>query len=253
MPDILPGSLLGLTGVYVGLGGDRTSGRDINAFELLLNSPSDIQVLARPSWWNFRHTFTVIGGMMLIILIALVWITLLRRQVEERTLQLTSEIKSREQAEHQRALEAERARIAQDLHDDLGATLTEIRFLGAVKSRDSLMPETTRNQLREISEKSRQLVSSLDEIVWAVNPANDSLPSLASYLRHVAEEFFRTTEIRYRLDVDQSLPAVALTSEMRHNLYLVVREALNNIAKHSRATEAWLRIHWKDQSTSHCR
>jgi signal transduction histidine kinase len=168
--------------------------------------------------------------------------------VEERTLQLTSEIKSREQAEHQRALEAERARIAQDLHDDLGATLTEIRFLGAVKSRDSLMPEATRAQLREISEKSRQLVSSLDEIVWAVNPANDSLPSLASYLRHVAEEFFRTTEIRYRLDVDQSLPAVALTSEIRHNLYLVVREALNNIAKHSRATEAWLRIHWQDQS-----
>lgn len=248
MPDILPGSLLGLTGVYAGLGGDRTTGRDINAFELLLNSPSDIQVLARPSWWNFRHTFSVIGGMMLIILIALVWITLLHRQVEERTLQLTSEIKSREQAEHQRALEAERARIAQDLHDDLGATLTEIRFLGAVKSRDSLMPEATRAQLKEISEKSRQLVSSLDEIVWAVNPANDSLPSLASYLRHVAEEFFRTTEIRYRLDVDQSLPAVALTSEIRHNLYLVVREALNNIAKHSRATEAWLRIHWKDQS-----
>jgi signal transduction histidine kinase len=248
IPDILPGSLLGLTGVYVGLGGDRTTGRDINAFELLLNSPADIQVLARPSWWNFRHTFTVIGGMMLIILVALVWITLLRRQVEERTLQLTSEIKSREQAEHQRALEAERARIAQDLHDDLGATLTEIRFLGAVKSRDSLMPEITRTQLKEISEKSRQLVSSLDEIVWAVNPANDSLPSLASYLRHVAGEFFRTTEIRYRLDVDQSLPAVALTSEIRHNLYLVVREALNNIARHSRATEAWLRIHWKDQS-----
>ena len=78
-----------------------------------------------------------------------------------------------------------------------------------------------------------------------MNPANDSLPSLASYLRHVAEEFFRTTEIRYRLDVDQSLPAVALTSEIRHNLYLVVREALNNIAKHSGATEVKLQIRWQ--------
>lgn len=248
LPDILPGSLLELTGVYAGQGGDRASSRDIDSFELLLNSPSDIRVLARPSWWTLRHIFTVIGGMVFVILAALVWITLLRRQIEERTLQLTAEIKSREQAEHQHALEAERARIAQDLHDDLGATLTEIRFLSAVKSRDALVPQATRSQLREVSEKSRQMVSSLDEIVWAVNPANDFLPSLASYLRHVAEEFFRTTEVRCRLDVDESLPSVALTSEVRHNLYLVVREALNNIAKHSQATEAWLRIHWKDQS-----
>ena len=248
LPEILPGSLLELTGVYMGEGGDRASGRDIDSFEILLNSPSDIHVLARPSWWTFRHTVTVIGGMILAIFVSIIWITLLRRQVEERTLQLTREIKNREQAEHQRVLEAERARIARDLHDDLGATLTEIRFLSAVKSRDLLIPPATRYQLMEVSEKSRQMVSSLDEIVWAVNPANDTLPSLAVYLRHVAEEFFRTTEMRYRLDVDQTLPSIALTSEVRHNLYLVIREALNNIAKHSRATEVWLRINWKDQS-----
>jgi signal transduction histidine kinase len=244
LPDILPGSLLELTGVYMGQGGDRTA---VDSFELLLDSPSDIRVLARPSWWTFRHTLAVIGTLLVVILVALAWISLLRRQVDERTLQLTAEIKSRQQVEHQRALEAERSRIAQDLHDDLGATLTEIRFLSAVKGRDVLVPETTRSQLREVSEKSRQMVSSLDEIVWAVNPANDSLPSLASYLCHLTEEFFRTTETRCRLDVDELLPPVALTSEVRHNLYLVVREALNNIAKHSRSTEAWLRIHWKDQ------
>jgi signal transduction histidine kinase len=92
------------------------------------------------------------------------------------------------------------------------------------------------------------MVSSLDEIVWAINPANDSLSNLADYLCQAAEEFFSATAIRCRLDVDESLPSVPLTSEVRHNLYLVVREALNNIAKHSRATEAWLRIHWKDQN-----
>jgi signal transduction histidine kinase len=245
LPGILPGSLLRLTGVYVGLGGDRVSGRDIDSFELLLNSPSDVQVLARPPWWTFRHTFTVIGGMVLVILAAFVWITVLRREVQERTAQLTSEIKSRERAEHQRALEAERTRIARDLHDDLGASLTVIRFLGAVKSRDALVPEATRSQLKEISDKSRQMVASLDEIVWAVNPANDSLSSLEVYLRYVAEEFFRSTQIRYRLDIDTILPSVTLTSEIRHNLYLVVREGLNNIAKHSHATEALLRIHWQ--------
>jgi signal transduction histidine kinase len=102
--------------------------------------------------------------------------------------------------------------------------------------------------LMVVSEKARQMVSSLDEIVWAVNPANDSLPSLANYFCHLTGEFFRTTEVRCRLDVDEALPPIALTSEVRHNLYLVVRETLNNIAKHSKATEAWLRIHWKDQA-----
>jgi signal transduction histidine kinase len=248
LSNILPGSLLELTGVYVGQGGDRASNQGIDSFELLLNSTADIRVLARPSWWTVRHTLIVIGGLLLVTLGALVWVTMLRRQVEERSAQLAAEIKSRELAERQRALESERARIAQDLHDDLGATLTEIRFLSAVEGRDSLVPQATRSQLIEVSEKSRQMLSSLDEIVWAVNPANDSLPSLTSYLRHVAEEFFRATELRCRLDVDQSPPAVALTSEVRHNLYLAVREALNNVAKHSRATEVWLRIHWQDEA-----
>jgi signal transduction histidine kinase len=245
LSGLLPGSKLALTGVYMGEGGDRASSREIDSFELLLDSPDDIRVLARPSWWNIRHALTVMCGMLVVLLLALVWITMLRRQVEERSRQLTAEIKSREQAEHQRALEGERARIAQDLHDDLGATLTEIRFLSAVESCDSLVPTATRTQMRKVSEKSHQLVSSLDEIVWAVNPANDSLSSLANYLCHVAEEFFRTTSIRCRLDVDESLPPMALNSEVRHNLCLSVREALNNIAKHSHATEAWLRIHWQ--------
>jgi signal transduction histidine kinase len=189
----------------------------------------------------------LIGGMVFVILAALVWITLLHRQVKEQTTRLTIEIKGREQTEYQRALEEERARIASDLHDQLGAALTEIRFLGVTESRDLSVPAATRSLLVKVSEKSRQMVSSLDEIVWAINPANDSLANLADYLCQAAEEFFSATEIRCRLDVDESLPSVPLTSEVRHNLYLVVREALNNIAKHSRATEAWLRIHWKDQ------
>jgi signal transduction histidine kinase len=245
LSGLLPGSQLALSGVYLGLGGDRASSREIDSFELLLDSPDDIRVLARPSWWTMRHTLAVMGGMLFVLLLALVWITVLRRQVEERSRQLTAEIKNRERAEHQRALEGERARIAQDLHDDLGATLTEIRFLSAVESCDALVPSATRTQMRKVSEKSHQLVSSLDEIVWAVNPANDSLANLVNYLCHVADEFFRPTSVRCRQDVDESLPFMALNSEVRHNLYLSVREALNNVAKHSHATEAWLRIHWR--------
>ncbi|HEV2438032.1 MAG TPA: sensor histidine kinase, partial [Verrucomicrobiae bacterium] len=242
LPGLSPGSLLELTGVYEGQGGDLASGREIDSFDLLLNSAADVTVLARPSWWTLRHTVTVIGAMALAILAAMVWITLLHRQVEERSAQLAAEVRRREQTERQGELEKERARIARDLHDDLGATLTQIRFLSALESRDAQVPEGARGRMGQISEKSREMVASLDEIVWAVNPTNDSLPSLANYLCHFAEEFFQPTPVRCRLDVDDSLPPAALTSEVRHNLYLAVREALNNISKHSQATEVWLRI-----------
>ncbi|MDB6017463.1 MAG: Histidine kinase [Pedosphaera sp.] len=248
LPNILPGSLLELTGVYAGQGGDWASGRDIDSFELLLDSPSAVHVLARPSWWTVRHSLEVLSGMVLVVLGAFVWIALLRQQVEERSLRLAAEIQRREQTEHQRTLEAERSRIAQDLHDDLGATLTQIRFLSAVESSDSAVPKATREQLKQVSEKSHQMMTSLDEIVWAVNPANDSVRSLAAYLRHVASEFFCGTPINCRFDVDKSLPMLPLTSEVRHNLYLAVREALNNSARHSNATELWLRIHWREKT-----
>jgi signal transduction histidine kinase len=70
---------------------------------------------------------------------------------------------------------------------------------------------------------------------------------LANYLCHVAQEFFGNSAISCRLDVDDSLPEINLKSEARHNLYLAVREALNNTAKHSKAAEVWLRIHWQAQ------
>jgi signal transduction histidine kinase len=245
-PTIAPGTRLQVTGVcqidpvpYAELG------LRVGLVRILTRSRADLVVLARPPWWTVRRALAVIGGMTFVILAALIWIKQLRHQVEERSIQLTTEIQRREQIERQRALEEERARIAQDLHDDLGAALTQIRFLSAVESRDAAVPEGTRSRLRQVSEKSHHLVTSLDEIVWAINPANDSLPKLANYLCHVAEEFFLTTPIRCRLDVDESLPSLALTSEVRHNLYLSVREGLNNIAKHSGATEVWLRILWK--------
>jgi signal transduction histidine kinase len=249
LPAILPGSLLEVTGVYAGQGNDLPAGREINSFELLLNSASGVTVLARPSWWTTRHTLSVLGVMATVTLAALCWIALLRRQVEERSSQLAAEIRRHEHTERQRELEEERARIARDLHDDLGASLTQIRFLSAVESRDSQLPESTRSRMGQVSEKSRELVASLDEIVWAVNPANDSLPNVANYLCHFAEELFRPTSVRCRLDVEDSLPPVPLTSEVRHNLYLAVREALNNVLKHSQATESWLRIHFQPPGT----
>jgi signal transduction histidine kinase len=84
----------------------------------------------------------------------------------------------------------------------------------------------------------RELTRALDEIVWAVNPQHDTLDSLASYLGRFAEDFLRVAGIRCRLDVPLRLPHWPLTAEVRHNLFLAFKEALNNTVKHAGATEA---------------
>lgn len=248
LPQITPDSTVEVTGIYAAQGGDISSTPEINSFELLLNSPTDVQILTRPSWWTLRHTLTILGVTAPVVLIAFVWIFVLRRQVEKRTRQLAVEIQRHEQTERQRDIEAERSRIARDLHDALGAALTQIRFLSIRGSRASQMPEKSRAQMLRISEKSLEMVSALDEIVWAVNPANDSLDKLVPYLCHIAEDFFSSSTIHCRLDVDENFSSAPLTAEVRHDLYLAVREALNNIAKHSQATEVWFRINWHNHA-----
>lgn len=133
-----------------------------------------------------------------------------------------------ELAERQRVLERERARIAQDIHDDIGASLTRI----------TLLSQSPREEdLDRIYHTARNLTRSLDEIVWAVNPRHDTLDSLATYLGKFAQDFLGTAGIRCRLDVPVSLPTLPLTAETRHNVFLAFKEALNNAVKHSGATE----------------
>jgi signal transduction histidine kinase len=122
--------------------------------------------------------------------------------------------------QRERALEQERLRIARDIHDEVGASLTKIGRL-ATKLPDSDIAETT-----------REVVQAMDEIVWAVNPRNDTLDNMANYLVHYTEEFVRPTGIRCGLDVPFTLPARALMADIRHNVFMVVKEALNNAVKH---------------------
>src|SRR5208337_1220807 len=116
--DLSLGSQLELTGVYAGNGGNRTTGTEVASFELLLNSAADIQVLARSPFWTLPRLLILVGALLGVLGLALVWIRLLHHKVQQRTAQLQKEVHDREKAEHQRALEQERARIARDLHDD---------------------------------------------------------------------------------------------------------------------------------------
>jgi ligand-binding sensor domain-containing protein/signal transduction histidine kinase len=144
-----------------------------------------------------------------------------------------------ERAEQQRAMERERSRIAQDMHDELGAKLTKISFLSERARNDLDGPDKmagTTAKLESIASTSRDLLQSLDEIVWAVNPRNDSLESLAAYFGQYASEYLQNTAVEFDLRMPGELPHVPLSAEVRHNLFLAFEEALGNALKHSGAT-----------------
>jgi signal transduction histidine kinase len=142
-----------------------------------------------------------------------------------------------ELAERQRGIERERARIAQDIHDDLGSSLTRIILLSQSARGDLDSPELAASDLDRIYDTARNLTRSLDEIVWAVNPRHDTLDSLATYLGKFAQDFLGAANIRCRLDLPVSLPSWPVTAEARHNVFLAFKEALNNAVKHAQATE----------------
>lgn len=168
LPPIPIGSQIAVTGVYVGEGGDWASGRDIDRFSVALRSPADLEVLARPSWWTPRRLLAMLAALGSVLLIALTWIAVLRRQVEERTRLLAEQIQARQRVEQQRAIEQERSRLARDLHDDLGGGLTEISMLGSLACDPGLDPDRKSGFLQQLTERARQLVTTLDAIVWAV-------------------------------------------------------------------------------------
>ncbi|HTR43964.1 MAG TPA: two-component regulator propeller domain-containing protein [Pseudomonadales bacterium] len=144
--------------------------------------------------------------------------------------------------EQQAALDKERSRIAKDIHDDLGGSLTQIKLLFELTQRNRSTPDKVERLGQEGLAATRQIIKSMDEIVWAVNPRNDSLPHLVDYLGQFAIEFLSRAGIRCRVDLPDYPVAWAISPEVRHNLFLAVKEALNNVIQHAGANEVWLRI-----------
>jgi signal transduction histidine kinase len=144
--------------------------------------------------------------------------------------------------EQQRAIDRERLRIAQDIHDDLGARVTQISLLSAVAEGRPTLPEEARIEFSKVSRMTRDLVSALYETVWAVNPENDNLDALTSYLCQISSQLCSQAQIRCRLEVPDIPSDFLANSQLRHHLIMAVKEAVNNVLKHARATEVRIRI-----------
>ena len=124
----------------------------------------------------------------------------------------------------------------------MGANLTRIALLSELGQKHRDNPDEVAADLGKISATARDAARAMDAIVWAVNPRNDSLDHFANYVSQFAEEFFRPTSIRCRLDIPADLPEYPFSTEARHHLFLAVKEALNNVVRHSGASEVWLRL-----------
>ena len=133
------------------------------------------------------------------------------------------------------ALGRERERIARDLHDDLGASLSRIARLREAATKALQDHPQAAPHLGRISSIASQVVDSISELVWATNPKYDNLESLAAYFREYAAQFFDSTGIDCRLSFPSNLPDQPLTADFRRQLFLVFKEALQNIAKHAQA------------------
>ena len=144
--------------------------------------------------------------------------------------------------EEQRALANERARIARDLHDDLGTALTGLALELDVADTAEHRGEPATNRLTAAARHARGLAQRMREVVWAINPRCDNTSSLADFLEELIAQFLSSAGIQVRLDFPENIPTVSIDAETRHQLALCVREALNNIVRHAGATLVNVRL-----------
>jgi signal transduction histidine kinase len=188
-------------------------------------------VTVQPQFWQTWWFRTAASLCLVGIVVAVV--RYLSTQKLQRRLQLL---------EQQEALEKERSRIARDLHDQLGANLTQVALLSEMAEADKHSPAEIASHAQQISQAARETTRSLDEIVWAVNPSNDTLEGLVNYVCKYAQEYLALAGLRYRAEVPAQLPVVNIPPEVRHNVFLAFKEAVNNVVKHAQASEVRVRL-----------
>ena len=199
-------------------------------------SPAFVDIVIAPHFWQTRWFQIVVTFASLSIVAASVW--LLERRRTRRKI---------EGLKRRQAVEAERARIARDLHDDIGASLTQMALQSQLAERNvSRQPGLAANHLQELFKTASRMTRTLDEIIWAVNPKHDTLENFILFLGSHTQSLAESAGLRSRFDVPDSIPARIMPSNVRHHLYLAAKEVLHNVVKHANATEVSLQIKLDD-------
>jgi signal transduction histidine kinase len=146
----------------------------------------------------------------------------------------------------QHAVEQERARIARDVHDHLGASLTQIALLSELAQTNFHHPAQARGHVDDIFRFAQSLTRSVDQIVWTLNPVNDTLPRFCAFASEFAQDFLQAAGISCRLSLPESWPDIRISPTLRHHLFLVEKEALSNILAHAAAATVRLSMSLED-------
>ncbi|MBE7500569.1 MAG: ATP-binding protein [Verrucomicrobiales bacterium] len=201
-------------------GNYRFQVRASNAHGVWNPAATELAFVIAPHLWQRRSVQVTTG------LVALLAALLLHRQ-------RVAVLRHLQVLEHQQQLASERARIAADMHDDLGASLTQIAILGELGRRQLPDPVQTGSLLARISQSSRDVAERISDLVWATNPRHDRLDNLAGYVREQAARLLEGTVTRATLRFPERLPEDQVSATFRRNVLLVVKEALHNALKHA--------------------
>lgn len=186
---------------------------------------------ATVAWTVHPYFWETAGFRLWCLLLGFGCVALAVRTVERRRVR-----RRLETAERQEGLARERARIARDLHDEIGAKLTRLSLLGAMAAEDAKGAEPLRREIEEMADTARETHRAFDEIVWSVSPRNDTVRSLSHYICKYAEEFFAGTPVRCNFQLTEAITDQPVEPQWRHQMFLAVKEGLNNILKHAAAT-----------------
>lgn len=215
------------------VGHHRLEIRSINPDGLSPAEPMVLNLYLKPHFW--QRTWVKWSGFGLLLMSAIGWVRWrMQRKVEHLETRFN--------------IVKERERIANDMHDDLGARLTQISLLSELAKRETEDKGVLPEQLDQLANKARTALASLDEIVWAVNPKHDDWQSFVDYLQDASREACRLAGIELKWKITSSPQEPAMSGVMRHQLFLIVREALTNVVKHANATTVWLEL---DSSSKH--
>jgi signal transduction histidine kinase/ligand-binding sensor domain-containing protein len=177
-----------------------------------------------PAFWQ------TVWFLSLVLLIIIIATALIVRKIN--SIRYINKINALEQ-EH--AIEKERLRISKDMHDEVGASLTRISILSEIAKSRQQEPAKSQEVIQQISEIAGNVVDELSEIIWAMNPKNDSLDNFAAYVRRYASTYLEPTATLIKFHFPNDIPALHMPAELRRNLFLTIKEALHNIVKHAKA------------------
>ncbi|MEJ7673778.1 MAG: histidine kinase [Chitinophagaceae bacterium] len=143
-------------------------------------------------------------------------------------------------------LQKVRNRIASDLHDDIGSTLTNINMLSEISRKNLEQPKEAEKFLHRITEEVTATSQALNDIIWSVNSSNDSMQETMSRMRRYAAELFDNSNTTLHLNLDENVAVRKLNMEQRRDVYLIYKECMNNIVKHASPNNVWINTLWRN-------